>query len=148
MTPGQEIWKPVMTEYLKRVPNTSFKAPPRRIEIGRQVTVPSLFGLGISGAIRKLEAAGFTVETQYVYHDTQPYGAFLGWSPGPGQTIAEFGTVYLTALAGQGPGRGRGGEARRNGEQRKRKPKSARNGGSKKPPPIVLPPGFPTPGPR
>ena len=72
--------------------------------------VPSLFGLGISGAIRKLEAAGFTVETQYVYDDDAPYGAFLGWSPGPGQTISEFGTVFLTALAGQGPGGGRGRE--------------------------------------
>ena len=139
---GRLIWKPVMTEYLKRVPNTSFKAPPRRIEIGRQVTVPSLFGLGISGAIRKLEAAGFTVETQYVYHDTQPYGAFLGWSPSPGQTIAEFGTVYLTRSRGKDPAVVAAEKKKKDEEAEERKRRR------QEPPPIVLPPGFPTPGPR
>ena len=44
---GEEIWKPVMTEYLKRVPNTSFQDPPTEIEIGKQVPVPSLAGLGL-----------------------------------------------------------------------------------------------------
>ena len=39
---GEEIWKPVMTEYLKRAPNTSFQDPPTEIEIGKQVPVPSL----------------------------------------------------------------------------------------------------------
>ena len=140
---GRLIWKPVMTEYLKRVPNTSFKAPPRRIEIGRQVTVPSLFGLGISGAIRKLEAAGFTVETQYVYDDNAPYGAFLGWSPGPGQSISEFGTVFLTRSRGKDP-------AVVAAEKKKKKEEEAeeRKRRRKQQPPIVLPPGFPTPGPR
>jgi membrane peptidoglycan carboxypeptidase len=100
---GQEIWRPVMLEYLKRVPNTSFNDPPRRIEVGRQVTVPNVYGLGISAAIRRLEAAGFTVETQYVYHDTIPLYGFVGWSPGPGQTISEFGTVFLQRSKGKDP---------------------------------------------
>jgi len=100
---GRKIWKPVMAEYLKRVPNTSFKAPPRKIEIGEQVTVPSLFGFGVSAATRRLEEEGFTVETSYIYHDSAPYGAFLGWSPGPGQSVAKFGTIYLLRSRGRDP---------------------------------------------
>jgi membrane peptidoglycan carboxypeptidase len=146
---GQEIWKPVMEEYLKRVPNTSFKAPPRKIEIGRQVTVPSLFGLDVSAATRKLEAAGFTVETQYVYNDSAPYGAFLGWSPGPGQSVAEFGTIYLLRSRGKDPAviaaeRERAEEER----QRQEEEEEEKEKEKEKPPRIVLPPGFPTPGPR
>jgi membrane peptidoglycan carboxypeptidase len=100
---GQEIWRPVMLDYLKRVPNTSFSDPPRQIEVGRQVTVPSVSGLGISAATRKFERAGFTVETQYVYHDTiSPYG-FVGWSPPPGQTTSEFGTIFLLRSRGRDP---------------------------------------------
>ena len=135
-----------MAEYLKRVPNTSFKAPPRRIEIGRQVTVPSLFGLGISGAIRKLEEAGFTVETQYVYNDNAPYGAFLGWSPGPGQTISEFGTIFLRARGARTRPWSRPSRRRQQEEgRRSEKTASAKKQAAAR---IVLPPGFPTPGPR
>ena len=74
---GEEIWKPVMTEYLKRVPNTSFQDPPSEIEIGKQVPVPSLAGLGLLAAQRKLEAAGFTVEKQYVFSETEPKWEFI-----------------------------------------------------------------------
>jgi len=100
---GEEIWRPVMQEYLQRVPNTSFGDPPRRIEVGRQVTVPNVYGLGISGATRKFEQAGFTVETQYVFHDTIPQYGFVGWSPSPGQTISEFGTIFLLRSRGRDP---------------------------------------------
>jgi membrane carboxypeptidase/penicillin-binding protein len=100
---GQEIWRPVMLEYLKKVPNTSFNDPPRRIEVGRQVTVPNVYGLGISAARRKLEQAGFTVETQYVYHPTIPPYGFVGWNPSPGQTISEFGTIFLMRSKGKDP---------------------------------------------
>ena len=149
---GQEIWKPVMTEYLKRVPNTSFKAPPRKIEIGEQVTVPSLFGLGVSAATRKLEEEGFTVETSYVYHDSAPYGAFLGWSPGPGQTVSKFGTIYLLRSRGKDPAviaeerRQAEEEQKRAEEERKRREEVQRQ--RQQPPRIQLPPGLPTQGPR
>ena len=100
---GSKIWRPVMQDYLKRVPNTSFSDPPRQIEEGRQVTVPGVSGLGISAATRKFERAGFTVETQYVYHETiSPYG-FVGWSPSPGQTTSEFGTIFLLRSRGRDP---------------------------------------------
>ena len=100
---GALIWKPVMEEYLKRVPNTSFKAPPREVEIGKQVPVPFVGGLGVLAAQRKLEAEGFTVETQYVFNETAPSGSFLGWSPGPGQSVAEFGTIFLRRSKGPDP---------------------------------------------
>jgi membrane peptidoglycan carboxypeptidase len=155
---GQEIWKPVMEQYLKRVPNTSFKAPPRKIEVGRQVTVPNLYGMGISSATRKLETAGFTVETQYVYNDSAPYGAFLGWSPGPGQSVAEFGTIYLTRSRGKDPAiiaaerQRAAAERQRAEEERQRredeKKERAKQKKEKKPPRIVLPPELQPPGPR
>ena len=92
-----------MTEYLKRVPNTSFSDPPREIEIGKQVPVPDVNGLGLLAAQRKLEAAGFTVERQYVFDDTAPKWRFLRWSPGPGQTVSEFGTIYMVYSKGRDP---------------------------------------------
>ncbi|HLL62732.1 MAG TPA: transglycosylase domain-containing protein [Propionibacteriaceae bacterium] len=150
---GMKIWKPVMEQYLKKVPNTSFKAPPRKIEIGEQVTVPNLSGLGVSAAIRKLEDEGFNVETSYVYNDTEPFGAFIGWSPSSGQTVAKFGTVYLLRSRGKDPAvvaeeRRRAEEEQRQAEQQREQREEEKKRKRDKPPRIVLPPGFPTPGPR
>ena len=151
---GRLIWKPVMEAYLKRVPNTSFKAPTRKVEIGEQVTVPSLFGMGVSSATRKLEDEGFNVEAQYVYNDSAPYGAFLGWSPGPGQTVAKFGTIYLLRSRGKDPAviaaeRERAAEQERAAEEeRKKREEEQKKREEEDPPRIVLPPGFPTKGPR
>ena len=46
---GVKIWKPVMEKYLKSVPKTKFNQPPRRIQVGKQVRVPSLYGMSIAG---------------------------------------------------------------------------------------------------
>ena len=46
--------------------------------------VPSLSGLSISAATRKLERRGFTVERRYVYSDTVPKYGFIGLVSGPG----------------------------------------------------------------
>jgi membrane peptidoglycan carboxypeptidase len=99
---GAKIWKPVMTSYLKKVPNTSFKAPSRSIQVGKQVQVPSLFGLSIASATKKLEKAGFTVERRSVYSNST-VGTFLGWSAGNGTRIPQFSTVYATFSAGRDP---------------------------------------------
>ena len=48
--------------------------------------MPSLSGLSIAAATRKLERSGFTVEKRYTYSDTVPKYGFMGWSPGPGST--------------------------------------------------------------
>ncbi|HEY5821498.1 MAG TPA: penicillin-binding protein [Propionibacteriaceae bacterium] len=99
---GMKIWKPVMAKYLKDIPKTGFSAPPRRIQVGKQVQVPSLYGMSLSAAIKKLEKAGFSVETQYVF-SSSARGTFLGWSPGPGRTVAQFGTVYQLRSKGKDP---------------------------------------------
>jgi membrane peptidoglycan carboxypeptidase len=99
---GAKIWKPVMTSYLKKVPDTSFKAPSHKIQVGKQVQVPSLFGLGIQAATKKLEKAGFTVQRRSVYSNST-VGTFLGWSPGGGATLPEFSTVYANFSAGRDP---------------------------------------------
>jgi membrane peptidoglycan carboxypeptidase len=99
---GAKIWKPVMSSYLKKVPDTSFKAPSRNIQVGKQVRVPSLFGLGIRSATKKLEKAGFTVERRSVYSNST-VGTFLGWSPGGGASLPEFSTVYANFSAGRDP---------------------------------------------
>jgi membrane peptidoglycan carboxypeptidase len=99
---GAKIWKPVMTDYLKKVPNTSFKAPSHSIQVGQQVQVPSLFGLNIAAATKKLEKAGFSVERRSVYSSFAP-GTFLGWSPSGGFTVPEFSTVYATFSRGRDP---------------------------------------------
>ncbi|HWI00661.1 MAG TPA: PASTA domain-containing protein, partial [Propionibacteriaceae bacterium] len=100
---GVKIWKPVMEKYLKSVPNTKFRQPPRRIQVGKQVRVPSLYSMSIGAATRKLEKAGFNVEKAYVYSDSVPQYRFIGWRPGPGSSVSEFGTVYATYSRGRDP---------------------------------------------
>ncbi len=99
---GMKIWKPVMATYFRQIPRTAFKQPPRKIQIGRQVRVPALYGLSISAATKKLERAGFNVETSYVYNNAAP-GSFLGWAPGPGRSVPQFGTVYQIRSKGEDP---------------------------------------------
>jgi len=99
---GEEIWKPVMESYLKKVPDTSFSAPSRSIQEGKEVRVPSLFGLSISSATKKLEKEGFTVERRYVY-SSQPRYSFLGWSAGSGSLVPAFSTIYATYSQGRDP---------------------------------------------
>jgi membrane peptidoglycan carboxypeptidase len=99
---GQFIWKPVMQQYFKQIPRTKFDDPPKRIETGKKVTVPYVGNLSISAATKKLEKAGFDVSTQYVYSSRSKY-SFLGWSPGAGSRVSEFGTIYKLISKGKDP---------------------------------------------
>jgi membrane peptidoglycan carboxypeptidase len=99
---GMKIWKPTMERYLKDVPRTRFNAPPARIERGKMVTVPSVFGLGLAAAQKKLEKEGFTVETDYVYSN-RPRGSFVGWSARPGSRVPQFSTIYKLFSEGRDP---------------------------------------------
>jgi membrane peptidoglycan carboxypeptidase len=98
---GMKIWKPVMQKYFQQIPKTGFSQPPRKIDVGRQVKVPSLRGLSVAAATRKLERLGFTVDKRYVYNDKVPKYGFIGWSPSSGSWISEFGMVY--AMYSNGP---------------------------------------------
>ncbi len=100
---GMKIWKPVMQKYFQQIPRTSFNQPPRKIQVGEQVRVPNLSGLGVAAATRKLERLGFTVEKTYVYSDRVPKYGFMGWSPGSGDWISEFGTIYAVYSSGRDP---------------------------------------------
>ena len=99
---GMKIWKPVMESYLKKVPDTSFKAPPSSIQTGEEVRVPFLFGLSVSVATEKLEEEGFTVERREV-ESQSAVGTFLGFSPGMGSMVPEFSTIYAEYSAGRDP---------------------------------------------
>ncbi|HYP45801.1 MAG TPA: transglycosylase domain-containing protein [Propionibacteriaceae bacterium] len=96
---GMKIWKPTMNAYLRGVPKTRFNRPSRDVTAGKQVPLPSITGLGIRAATRKLEKAGFSVESQYVY-STRPIGTFLGWSQRGGK-IAQFSTLYVLRSNGR-----------------------------------------------
>nr|MBA3530090.1 hypothetical protein [Propionibacteriaceae bacterium] len=96
---GMKIWKPTMDSYVKDVPKTRFTEPPSDITIGKRVQMPFLFGLGVSEATKKLEAAGFTVEQRSVY-STEPAGTFLGWSPSGGE-VTEYSTIYAERSNGK-----------------------------------------------
>jgi membrane peptidoglycan carboxypeptidase len=100
---GMKIWKPVMQKYFQQIPKTGFFQPPRKIQLGKQVKVPSLKGLSISAAIRKLERLGFTVEKKYTYSEDVPKYGFIEWSPSPGSSISEFGTIYAVFSKGRDP---------------------------------------------
>jgi membrane peptidoglycan carboxypeptidase len=99
---GRLIWKPVMESYLEKVPDTSFKAPSREVQMGKQVRVPSLFGLSIAAATKKLEKEGFTVERRRVYSNST-VGSFLGFSPGSNARVPEFSTIYANYSDGRDP---------------------------------------------
>ena len=119
---GLKIWRPVMQKYFQQIPRTSFNQPPRRIQVGEQVRVPSLNGLGVDAATRKLERLGFTVERQFVYSDKVPKYGFMGWSPSPGDWISEFGTMYAVYSNGRDPAKveEEKDEARRKAQEKKR----------------------------
>jgi membrane peptidoglycan carboxypeptidase len=129
---GMKIWKPVMQKYFQQIPKTGFNQPPRKIDVGKQVKVPSLRGMSISAATRKLERLGFTVEKRYVYDDKVAKYGFIGWSPSPGSWISEFGMVYAVYSKGRDPAV----VAKEKAARRAQKKKS--------PPPILPPPIFPT----
>jgi membrane peptidoglycan carboxypeptidase len=100
---GMKIWKPTMEKYLADVPKTSFKSPPSRIEKGKMVDVPSRFGLGIKAYTKKLEKAGFTVDTNYVYSDNVSRGGFVGWSASSGSRAPQYSTIYKLYSQGRDP---------------------------------------------
>jgi membrane peptidoglycan carboxypeptidase len=100
---GMKIWKPTMEKYLADVPRTSFKSPPSRIEKGKMIDVPSRFGLGIKAYTKKLEKAGFTVDTQYVYSDSVSRGGFVGWSASSGSRAPQYSTIYKLYSQGRDP---------------------------------------------
>ena len=133
---GMKIWKPVMQKYFQQIPRTGFSQPPRKIDVGRQVKVPSLRGLSVAAATRKLERAGFTVEKRYVYNDKVPKYGFIGWSPGSGSWISEFGMVYAVYSNGRDPAAVAAEKAaKKKAREQKRKPPG--------PAPPTLPPIFP-----
>jgi membrane peptidoglycan carboxypeptidase len=138
---GMKIWKPVMQRYFQQIPKTGFNQPPRKIQVGRQVRVPSLRGLSVAAATRKLERMGFTVERRFVYSDNVPKYSFMNWSPGPGSTISEFGTIYAVYSKGRDPAVVAAEKAKKKQQQQQKKKKQ------NPPPPPKLPPWFP-PGPR
>jgi len=129
---GMKIWKPVMQKYFQQIPKTGFSQPPRKIQVGKQVRVPSLNGLSIAAATRKLERRGFTVEKQYTYSDKVPKFGFIEWSPGPGSWISEFGTIYAVYSNGRDPAEVAKEKAKKKAQQKKRQQ-----------PPGPLPPRFP-----
>ncbi len=137
---GMKIWKPVMQQYFKQIPKTSFNSPPRKIQVGEQVRMPSLSGLSIAEATDKLERLGFTVEKTYVYSDSVPKYSFIGWSPAPGDWISEFGTVYAVYSNGRDPAdvAAEKAAAKKKAEEQKRKQQQQQPS-----PGPTLPPTFP-----
>jgi beta-lactam-binding protein with PASTA domain len=136
-------WK----KYFQQVPKTSFNQPPRRIQVGEQVRVPNLSGLGVAAATRKLERQGFTVERQFVYSDKVPKYGFMGWSPSSGDWISEFGTIYAVYSNGRDPEvvAEEKAELRRKAQEKKRRQQQQQQQQPQNPPqtPPNLPPIFP-----
>jgi membrane peptidoglycan carboxypeptidase len=132
---GMKIWKPVMQKYFQQIPRTGFSQPPRKIDVGRQVKVPSLRGLSVAAATRKLERLGFTVDKRYIYNDKVPKYGFIGWSPSPGSWISEFGMVYAVYSNGRDPDVVAAEKAAKKKAQQQKKKKQQ--------PPPNLPPIFP-----
>ncbi|GAA3575390.1 transglycosylase domain-containing protein [Microlunatus spumicola] len=125
---GAKIWKPVMTSYLKGVKHTDFDEPPSKIKVGKKVTVPYVGNLSIASATKKLKKEGFSVETQYVY-SSRPKYTFLGWSPGAGSRISEFGTVYKLVSKGKDPAIEKAKKAAKKKAEEKKKKDDKKDGG-------------------
>jgi hypothetical protein len=138
---GMKIWKPVMQKYFQQIPKTGFNQPPRKIEVGKQVQVPSLRGMSISAATRKLERLGFTVEKRYVYNDKVPKYGFIGWSPNPGSWISEYGMVYAVYSNGRNPAEVEAEKEAKKQAQEERRRRQQPNCGPQSPtgPPICRP---------
>jgi beta-lactam-binding protein with PASTA domain len=59
--------------------------------------------LGIKAYTKKLEKAGFTVDTNYVYSDSVPRGGFVGWSASSGSRVPQYSTIYKLYSQGRDP---------------------------------------------
>ena len=127
---GQYIWKPVMQQYFKQIPRTKFEDPPKRIEVGKKVTVPYTGNLSLSSAQKKLEKAGFSVETDYVY-SSRPKYSFVGWSAGAGSRVSEFSTIYKLISKGKDPAieKAKKAAAKKKKEEAKKKADAKKPGG-------------------
>ena len=137
---GAKIWKPVMQKYFQQIPRTSFNQPPRKIQLGKQVRVPSLSGLSVAAATRKLERLGFTVEKTYVYSDRVPKFGFMGWSP---VRALDLGVRHDVREVLNGPDPAvvaAEKDAKKKAQQQKKKQQQQQN---PVPPPPTLPPIFP-----
>ena len=121
---GQYIWKPVMAKYLEDTPKTRFKEPSKKLKTGKMVRVPSIYGMSISSAEKKLRKKGFTVEKTYVYSPARRY-SFLGWSPRPGSRVPQFGTIYQRWSKGEDPNKKRREAAEKKAKAAAKKAKKA-----------------------
>jgi membrane peptidoglycan carboxypeptidase len=122
---GALIWKPAMASYLKHVDHTSFDDPPKKIEVGKKVTVPYTGNLGISDATKKLRKEGFDVSTQMVYSNRPKY-SFVGWSVSAGSRVSEFSTIYKLLSKGKDPAIAK---AKKKAEEKKKKKDKKDKGG-------------------
>ena len=98
-----KIWKPIMEKYLADVPKTSFKSPPSRIENGKMIDVPSRFGLGIKAYTKKLEKAGFTVDTAVRLQRQRAARRLRRLVPSSGSRAPQFSTIYKLYSQGRDP---------------------------------------------
>jgi membrane peptidoglycan carboxypeptidase len=121
---GAKIWKPAMASYLKGIDHTDFQDPPKKIEVGKKITVPYVGNLGISDATKKLRKEGFDVSTQYVY-SSRPKYSFVGWSVSAGSRVSEFSTIYKLLSKGKDPAIAK---AKKKAEEKKKK-KDKKDGG-------------------
>ncbi|MGZ5399149.1 MAG: Stk1 family PASTA domain-containing Ser/Thr kinase [Nocardioides sp.] len=68
----------------------------------RWTQTPSVLGLNETRAVQKLEAAGLEVDTDDpAYSETVAAGRVLGSDPGPGERVADGGTVTVVLSLGQ-----------------------------------------------
>jgi membrane peptidoglycan carboxypeptidase len=95
---GRQIWKPTMDTYLRGIPRTRFVEPPSAIEVGKRVQLPSIVGLGVRAATKKLQKAGFTVADRPTF-SSKAKGTFLGWSQQKGP-VRQFATIYVLRSSG------------------------------------------------
>lgn len=97
---ASKIWKAAMIAGLEGKPATKFTDPPTRVLVGERVAVPSVSGLSLEAAKKRLEEAGFSTAVWQQYSD-QPAGTFLGISPSG--TAPKFSTIMLRVSRGPEP---------------------------------------------
>src|SRR4051794_4048689 len=100
-TVAAPIWADFMSQALRDEPKEPFGRASDKLLNGERVTIPSTFGLSISGARSRLRDAGFTPDVGGSISSDAPRGLVAGTSPNSGVRTTRGATVTIYTSSGR-----------------------------------------------
>ncbi|HET7305196.1 MAG TPA: penicillin-binding protein [Segeticoccus sp.] len=97
------LWAQLMSEASQGMPVQQFEEPSTKIKYGEDIPVPSLAGMTVAEAKKKLSSRGLTPEVADQVYSEYPQGTVAWTSPGAGAQVKSGDTVTLYPSSGYVP---------------------------------------------